>query len=165
MRNGEVEGGAGGGFRRRSPLTKTILIVVGCALAYLGLIIALTVYCSLRMMRKRRKYTEVVMAGPGSKAEMAAAAAAESQRLMANGEFQTTTNNNIAGGHVSPSVSSQYSRSNAAAAIDPSIPPYPRSRLIKTASLGKCLISKFQILNPFTYYYLFLLFSSLYAVE
>lgn len=91
------------------------------------------------------------MAGPGSKAEMAAAAAAESQRLMANGEFQTT-NNNITGGHVSPSASSQYSRSNAAAALDPSIPPYPRSRLIKTASLGESLKPKFEISALITHY-------------
>ncbi|CAH8561539.1 unnamed protein product [Dicrocoelium dendriticum] len=38
-----------------SGMLKTILTVVGCAVAYLGLIIALTVFCSMRMVRARRK--------------------------------------------------------------------------------------------------------------
>lgn len=35
-------------------MMKTIFIVVGCAVAYLGLIIGLTTFCSVRMVRTRR---------------------------------------------------------------------------------------------------------------
>ncbi|CAL8072158.1 unnamed protein product [Calicophoron daubneyi] len=38
-----------------SGMVKTIITVVGCAVTYLGLIIGLTVFCSMRMLRTRRK--------------------------------------------------------------------------------------------------------------
>ncbi|TPP57333.1 Inactive tyrosine-protein kinase 7 [Fasciola gigantica] len=38
-----------------SSMMRTILTVVGCAVAYLGLIIGLSVFCSMRMVRTRRK--------------------------------------------------------------------------------------------------------------
>ncbi|KAG5451474.1 Inactive tyrosine-protein kinase 7, variant 3 [Clonorchis sinensis] len=43
-----------------SSMLKTILTVVGCAVTYLGLIIALTVFCSMRMVRTRRKRSHKV---------------------------------------------------------------------------------------------------------
>ncbi len=35
-------------------MLKTIVIVVTCAIAYLGLIFGLTVYCSIRYLKNRR---------------------------------------------------------------------------------------------------------------
>ncbi len=67
-------------------MTKTVVIVVGCAVAYLALIIGLTVYCSVRMIRNRQKRAAWAMAkmegGP-------AAGGQENGRLLvplANGE-------------------------------------------------------------------------------
>ncbi|KAF8560745.1 hypothetical protein P879_01841 [Paragonimus westermani] len=45
----------------RSGMLRTIITVVGCAVIYLGLIIALTVFCSMRMVRTRRKRSPKVL--------------------------------------------------------------------------------------------------------